>query len=144
MRVNTTPALVATAILLCSCLCSGGAARADDTQTPAVPQLTPRELTEDEEAILKKAVLLSSADPDEGPAPLTVQFLTESLDEDELVNPKYEWNFGDGSKQVHGKDVTHTYKKPGDYRAVVRVSDDNGMLGSDDVRITVQRPEKKK
>lgn len=142
MRVNTTPKRVAMAIVLCVCVCGGTAARSEDSQAPAAPQYTPGQLTEEQEALLKKVFLLSSAEPDDGPAPLTVQFSTQCLDE--LVNPKYEWNFGDGSKQMRGQNATHTYKRPGDYRAIVRVSDDNDMLGSDDVPITVQRPEKKK
>jgi PKD domain-containing protein len=141
MRVNTTATRVLMAIVLCVCVHGARVARSEESATPAAPQYTPGQLTEEQEALLKTLVLLSSADPDEGPAPLTVQFSTESLDE--TVNPKYVWNFGDGSKEMRGQNVTHTYKKPGEYKAIVRVTDDDGNAGKDDVPITVQRPEKK-
>jgi len=140
MRVNTTPTRAAMAIVLCVCVC-GGAAWSQDSQATPAPQYTPGHLTEEQEALLKTLVVLSSADPNDGPAPLTVQFSTESLDE--AVHPKYVWNFGDGSKEMRGQNVTHTYKKPGEYKAIVRVTDDDGNAGTDDVAVTVRRPEKK-
>jgi PKD repeat protein len=38
----------------------------------------------------------------------------------------FEWNFGDGSPKVTGKDVTHTYSGPGDYPVEVVVN--NGSM----------------
>lgn len=140
MRVNTTSTWVTLAIVLWVCAADARVARSEDNQTPSVPQYTPAHLTAEQEALLKEAVLLSSADPDDGPAPLTVQLSTESLDD--LVNPKYVWNFGDGSKEMRGQNVTHTYKKPGKYKAIVRVTDDDGNTGNDDVSITIYPPEK--
>ena len=70
------------AIVLSVCVYGASRARSDDNPTPAAPQMTPGQLTEEQEALLKTLVLLSSADPDDGPAPLTVQFTTESLRRD--------------------------------------------------------------
>lgn len=140
MRVRFVLARLAATVALLACTNSGGAVWAADAPAP-VP--TQRELTEEEKALLKKLLLHTSAEPDEGPAPLTVQFSAEPFETDDPVNPKYVWSFGDGSKDVRGQNVKHTYKRPGKYKAMVRVTDDVGNAGSDDFDIVVEEPEKK-
>ena len=48
--------------------------------------------------------------------------------EDDLE--KYEWDFGDGNKQTTTKEsVKHTYTKEGDYSFVLKITDENGLVG---------------
>ncbi len=70
----------------------------------------------------------ASAEPNSGNPPLSTQLRAVGSDADgEIVS--YEWDFGDGTKGS-GKDVSHTYSSPGEYRAVVTVTDDDGMTAS--------------
>lgn len=140
MRVSVVWVRLAVAITLCAC--GAGAAWAADTPK-AAPEPTQRELTEGEKALFKKLLLHTSAEPDDGPAPLTVHFTAEKFETDDPVNPKYVWDFGDGSPKVKGPDAKHTYKKPGKYKAIIRVTDDVGAAGMDDLDINVEEPEKK-
>ena len=98
-------------------------------------------LTEEDEALLKKLLLHVSAEPDYGPAPLTVQFTVEHFATDNPVKPKYTWDFGDGSKKSREQNPKHTYKKPGKYKAVIKVTDAVGQAGEDDLPIEVVKPE---
>ncbi len=72
-----------------------------------------------------------------------MSFSVEPLDDDVLVNPKYAWNFADGSKPGRGKKVTHVFKKAGDYRVTVNLTDDGSMSGNDRIQISVEAPEEK-
>lgn len=140
MQVSIIGTRVTLAIALCLSVGGGGRAWAENTPAPATPQPT---LTADEKAILKKIILDSSADPDGGPAPLTVHFSAKPYDDEEAVKAKYVWNFGDGSKAVREQNPTHTYKKPGEYKASVKVTNAAGQAGTDDFTITVEEPETK-
>ena len=81
-----------------------------------------------------------SADPVTGTAPLTVSFSGEQStdpDEGDMVWG-YSWEFGDGN--VHGSDmnVEHTYTSPGEYIAILEVTDyDGGLKDTDSITITV-------
>lgn len=143
MRLTIIEIRVALAIAVGLCVSGGRVAQAEDTPMPAAPRTTPRELTPDEEAILKTLVLNTTAVPEEGTPPLTVSFAAEPLGGDVPVNPKYVWDFADGSKKGRGQKVTHVFKKPGDYKVTVNVTDDGGMSGSDWIQISVEAPEKK-
>jgi YVTN family beta-propeller protein len=39
---------------------------------------------------------------------------------------RYAWSFGDGASAIGGPLVKHTYKRPGDYRVTVTLTDDEG------------------
>ena len=127
--------------------CAIGAGRTTATAVEAPPpeagtaaQPAPT-LTEEDEALLKKLLLHLSAEPDYGPAPLTVQFTLEHFETDKPVKPKYTWEFGDGSRKSHEQNPKHTYKKPGKYKAVIKVTDAVGQAGEDDLQIDVVAPE---
>ncbi len=90
--------------------------------------------------ILSKLLLSTDAYPDSGDAPLEVQFSADVYAGDEAQNPEYEWDFGDGSKKSKETNPLHTYKKPGEYRAVVTVRDDTGREGRDELEISVEEP----
>ena len=115
---------------------------AEPTPARVVAAPTPRELSEDEKALLKRFILDTDVDTDEGPAPLTVHFSCGFPPVDEPVNPKFEWDFGDGSPKSREQNPKHTYKKPGRYKAVVRVTDDADQTGNDAFDIEVTTPEK--
>jgi PKD repeat protein len=75
------------------------------------------------------------ADPDIGTAPLTVQF-SVGLDE-EIPGPiSFQWDFGDGARDVHNP-TNHTYSVPGEFTASVVVTNGRGQLARHDVEIQV-------
>ncbi len=87
-------------------------------------------------------LLDTDSDPDDGDAPLTVHFTAGPFIEDDVQNPTYKWDFGDGT-QSQEQNPTHTYANPGDYTAVVTMTDGD-KAGSDDLEITVHPPKKGK
>ncbi len=96
---------------------------------------------EEEEIDEDSLVLLAEGDPEDGPAPLTVKFMVESLIEDEMDNPQYKWDFGDGSPISTEASPTHTYEKVGSYTATIRIVDAKGELGWDEVDVEAEEPE---
>ena len=77
-----------------------------------------------------------TADPNEGLAPLEVDFSAEVSDPDgdELT---YSWDFdGDGTEDSTEESPTHIYALPGDYEAELTVSDGE-LEASDSVTVTV-------
>ncbi len=76
------------------------------------------------------------ANPQSGEAPLAVDFVgSGSYDFDGQI-ASYDWGFGDG-ETGSGETVTHTYTRPGNYQAVLTVTDDRGASDSAEVTITV-------
>ncbi len=74
-------------------------------------------------------VATASADKTIGKTPLTVKFngdATKDPDGDELT---YEWTFGDGETSAE-KNATHEYKKPGEYKVNLKVTDPSGETSS--------------
>ncbi len=55
------------------------------------------------------------ATPEEGRAPLTVQFDASASFDPHGALTDYLWDFGDGSPVVSGRELQHTYTKPGEY-----------------------------
>jgi len=84
------------------------------------------------------APLLAWADgsPEEGPAPLTVEFKADV--EGGTAPLKYQWLFGDGSPESNEMNPKHTYTKPGKYRADLNVSDSADDSDSDYIEIEVR------
>ncbi|HVO22541.1 MAG TPA: PKD domain-containing protein [Candidatus Margulisiibacteriota bacterium] len=122
-----------TLMLVLVAVISGSAA----TWAQSTPVPTQRQLTAGEKTIVMKIILDSSAEPDDGTAPLTVKFSAKPYDDEEAVNATYLWDFGDRSPLVHTQNPVHTYKKPGTYRATVKVTNKAGQIGTDDFTITV-------
>jgi PKD repeat protein len=50
---------------------------------------------------------------------------------------KYSWNFGDGNYGT-GQNPTHTYTAEGDYTVILTVTDDNSIIGTDTLTVTVK------
>jgi len=81
-------------------------------------------------------VAVASADPQNGNAPLAVQFSSDgSSDPDGAINA-YAWDFGDGNTSSEAN-PSHTYTAPGTYDAVLVVTDNNGATGNASVTINV-------
>nr|WP_228713913.1 ThuA domain-containing protein [Arundinibacter roseus] len=82
-------------------------------------------------------VAVTKADKPVGAAPLTVAFSSEgSLDYDKDAI-KYEWTFGKGLPKSTQANPKYTYTKPGEYTAVLKVTDAAGNSGTSEVIIKV-------
>lgn len=80
-----------------------------------------------------------TADPLSGTAPLDVTFSVSASDADGSI-AGYEWDFdGNGTYEASTSTVpvSHTYTAPGTYKAVVRVTDDDGASVTASVTIEV-------
>ena len=68
---------------------------------------------------------------------LEVAFTSHSTDDGAIVN--YEWDFGDGAAKGAGETTTHTYATAGDYRVILKVTDDGNpaLTGTSEVKIAV-------
>lgn len=76
-----------------------------------------------------------SATPEEGQAPLTVDFEGEGIDNDgEIVT--YAWDFDDGEISTE-QNPAHTFQDPGYYKVVFTVVDNRGAEADDNVYINV-------
>ena len=79
----------------------------------------------------------AAASPASGKAALQVQLdATQSLDLDGQIT-SYAWDFGDG-QTGSGEIANHTYSTPGEYTAILSITDDKGALSTHSVIIEVQ------
>ncbi len=140
MRSRIWSVLIAIAFAGCVSMAGRSAAAAVDAAARSRERAPPTP-TEEDKVLLKTLLLHVSAEPDYGPAPLTVQFTVEHFATDNPVKPKYTWDFGDGSKKSQEQNPKHTYKKPGKYKAIIKVTDAVGQAGQDDLQIDVGKPE---
>ena len=78
--------------------------------------------------------------PTEGVAPLTVvcDGSLSFAEQGRIV--EYIWDFGDGTKGF-GPIVSHTYRRGGTYRVVLRVYDERGFSASREAQVTVYFPQ---
>ena len=79
-----------------------------------------------------------SANPTDGPAPLTVNFSSEgTTDSDPGDSIRFEWDFGDGSPISTESNPTHTYTERGRFTAKLTVFDSSGEQAAASTIITV-------
>jgi len=82
----------------------------------------------------------ASADPVNGAATLDVQFTGTGTDPDGTIL-LYEWDFDGDGNYDHTSSTTattsHSYAVPGDYNAVLKVTDNNGLPDTDRVNVNV-------
>lgn len=95
---------------------------------PAVPGGTP--------AGEGDCIVIGDASPDYGAPPLNVEFSAEA--ECSAGQPKFRWDFGDGSAPGDQANATHTYKNAGDFTATVTVTGPDGSVSTDEIDITVE------
>jgi PKD repeat protein len=87
-----------------------------------------------------KCAVVASASPEEGTAPLEVQFNAEGTCSEAIGN--FSWNFGDGSAPSQEQNPAHTYTAAGTYTASVTLDDpQNGVKDSDELTLTVTASE---
>lgn len=85
-------------------------------------------------------LMFAEAEPEIGPAPLRVQF-TVWDPHFTAEDPKFFWDFGDGSPISNERRPVHVYEKPGDYTVKFYVSDTENLVDSDEIEIQVEKPE---
>ena len=139
MRSLACSATLTVSLLLGLTGCGGGgpSPAPQATTTTVAPTAGPsttisaEKAEEGEEA----APLLAWADgtPEEGQAPLTVEFKADV--EGGTPPLKYTWTFGDGTPNSNDANPKHTYEKPGKYRADLEVADNAGDSDSDYIEI---------
>ena len=84
-------------------------------------------------------VAVAGADVLGGDVPFTVNFnSTGSTDSDGTI-VSYAWEFGDGATST-AANPSHAYTTPGDYVAILTVTDNQGVTTSNAVAITAQAP----
>lgn len=81
-------------------------------------------------------IVIGDASPDYGAPPLNVEFSAEA--ECSAGQPKFRWDFGDGSPPADQANVAHTYKAAGDFTAVITVTGPDGSTSTDEIDITVE------
>ena len=82
---------------------------------------------------------VAEAVPTNGFAPLEVQFTGSNSSGADGSVLSYYWDFGDGDTSTE-PDPLHTYTETGVYMAILRVTDDGGLIDTDAVYITVDPP----
>jgi hypothetical protein len=113
---------------------AGAPAAAPEAAKPEAAKPEGAAATEDMETEL---IVWASSEPDSGPAPLSVTFTVESLEEG-FIDATFEWDFGDGSPVSKEAGPTHTYEKPGEYTARVKITQADGQKGHDETWIEVE------
>ena len=78
----------------------------------------------------------ADAEPEDGKAPLEVQFKADT--EGGKPPLKYKWTFGDGTPDSEEANPKHTFEKAGKYRADLTVNDAAGDSDTDYVEIEVE------
>jgi PKD repeat protein len=79
-----------------------------------------------------------SANPTEGVAPLTVNFVGSGSDSDGIITSYY-WDFDDGESSME-QNPNHTFQSSGVYTVTLTVKDDKGAGRTATVEITVTEP----
>lgn len=85
----------------------------------------------------------ASAMPNQGWAPLMVYYSAFGSQADGTAIVRYEWDLdGNGSFEFdatsHGGDANYLYSKQGDYIITLRVTDELGRIGTDQIKINVR------
>ena len=141
-RASACSATLTISLLLALGGCGGGgpsqAPQATTTLAPANATSTTTISAEKAEEGEEAAPLLAWADatPEEGQAPLTVEFKADV--EGGTAPLKYTWSFGDGTPDSSEANPKHVYQKAGTYRADLEVKDSSGDSDSDYLEITVE------
>ena len=140
MRAPAVSATLALSFLLVLPGCGGGGpSEAPTTATTLAPSQAQTTTTaaagkaEDEAAPL---LAWADASPEEGQAPLTVEFKADV--EGGTPPLKYTWAFGDGTPNSSEANPKHVYEKAGKFRADLTVNDSAGDSDTDYIEIEVR------
>jgi PKD repeat protein len=139
-RIVVCSAVLAASLSLALTGCGGGGTETPQpaTTTTVAASKAPNGTAPVVDPDAETAPLLAWADgtPEEGPAPLTVEFKADV--EGGTPPLKYQWQFGDGSPESTEPNPKHTYAKAGKYRADLNVSDGADDSDSDYIEIEVR------
>ncbi|MEO0507486.1 MAG: PKD domain-containing protein [Bacteroidota bacterium] len=83
-------------------------------------------------------VAVANATPETGDAPLNVSF-NGSGSTDDISIVSYAWDFGD-TNSANIANPSHTYNLPGEYTAILTVTDSEGAEDTDEIVISVTAP----
>jgi len=84
----------------------------------------------------RRPIAHATATPDNGPTPLAVQFSSAGSVDPDGTALTYAWDFdGNGTTDSTDANPTHTYNAAGAYNATLRVTDQSGQSGVDQVRV---------
>jgi PKD repeat protein len=83
-------------------------------------------------------VAIASANPTSGTTPLTVSFSSVNSSDPDGTIVAYSWNFGDGTTSTDPNPV-HVYNSAGTFTAVLTVTDNSGLTGTNSVVITASQ-----
>ena len=115
-----------------------GAPQEAGGRAPTIPEAL-KTFSPEDRALLNTLILVAEADPEDGPPPLKVHLTVEA--DEELVRPRYAWDFGDGSPESHESEPTHVYATPGLYTVEVSIKDQaTGKKGKDKLLVDVEEP----
>jgi len=84
-------------------------------------------------------IAIFTATPEFGKPPLDVVFKAGGSYDPDGTIVKFEWNFGDGTTAT-GIQVSHRYTKKGAYIATLKVKDNDGLTGVEQINILVSDP----
>ena len=84
-------------------------------------------------------VAMASADVTSGRAPLTVTFSSAGSYDPDGPLSGYAWDFGDSSQVDTGANPVHVYTEPGNFIAVLTVTDGQGQTATAQVDIKVRK-----
>jgi PKD repeat protein len=82
-------------------------------------------------------VVVSIVKPDTIKEGESVRFTATATDAGVNDTLAYNWNFGDNTNPVIGRDVNHTFADNGDYNVVLTVTDKDGAVTTQTVAVTV-------
>lgn len=130
----------ATVAVATLCGCRGCGKQVPPPPTPVPPTATvvkaaPTSAAAESEQ--RPIIVFCEGEPDSGPAPLRVEF-TASDPFMNIEEPKYHWDFGDGSPPSDERKPVHVYERPGRYTAHLTVTDIHGMEDEDTTEVVVE------
>ena len=138
--MNRSLLFLTISVVLLSALAVSCGGEGPEPSSPPAPEATKAAPPAEQKApatqeIVEPLLAWAEAEPEEGKAPLRVQF---NADIEGGTPPlKIQWDFGDGSPPSSEAKPVHTYEKPGSYTATLDVDDSAADSDSDWLEIEV-------
>ena len=138
--MNRRSLLFTASVFLLSALVASCAGEGPEQPSPPAPEATKATVPQEQakppaEEIVEPLLAWAEAEPEEGKAPLQVQF---NADIEGGTPPlKITWTFGDDSPTSAEAKPAHTFEKPGSYTVTLDVDDSAGDSDSDWIEIEV-------
>ena len=110
------------------------------TDNAGAPASTSIQVQSIDPTVNQPPTAVAGGTPTSGLAPLGVNFTSAGSQDPDGSIASYSWDFGDGVGTAIQPNPSYTYNSPGNYTAMLTVTDNNGDPGSDTVIINVQDP----